>query len=840
MSKKTRAFILAIVILFAVSGQPLLAQFAGGDGSFQRPWLIETAEHLNNVRNHISNSGEIYFKQTADIDLGVSPWKDQEGWEPINSSYPAFYDGCHYKISNLYINRPNSDNIGLFGDFKSGGLNNVLLEKANVVGRNNVGALIGFSTQATIDFCISTGVVRGETNVGGIAGFLKDEGGLSDCWSKATVISSSGAVANTGGLVGLIEKRVNIQYSYFRGEVIAEGGGSCNGGIVGQTDSAVNRCYSTAKVIGGDNTGALIGCSENKLIFYSYWDVQTSGIAASAIGEPRTTEQMVYPYTDPDTYKNWDFEEIWREDMSHNLNDGYPCHISQNQLPFLTYDPSPEDEAFLEPLPITLKWKIDYNEFLTNEPVGFLINLGSSNPPSNTYFEKDVGLVYEFEIDVELELDRLYYWQIIPYNKAGKQLAYTWTFRTYRHGDHLFGGGEGVEHSPWIIETAEHLNNIRKMNRKRAAYLQVKDIDLDVSPWNEGVGWEPFGTGESNYFNGVYDGGGYSISGLYMDRSFWYAGLFGYALGATIKNLTIIDANVTGEYYVGALAGFLRNNSKVINCHVINSRVKGSYHVGGLAGETNNSNTSSSSAKIEVIGTGYVGGLLGGNIMSEVENSYCHGVVFGKKDVGGLIGYCSSTVINKTYSVCYVIGESKVGGLIGSLSGSNLEGNYNYWDINRSQQNESVYGEGRPSSDLIYPYDNNAYFRWDFTDVWAHDTEHSLNDGYPYIRPLLDVSIDKNELPNPETFTMKNYPNPFNPETTIYFVLPKSDVATLKVYNVKGQEVKTLINDSLTKGEHRVVWSGVDSQELPLPSGIYFYQLSTSTGRIIQKMMLLK
>lgn len=85
-----------------------------------------------------------------------------------------------------------------------------------------------------------------------------------------------------------------------------------------------------------------------------------------------------------------------------------------------------------------------------------------------------------------------------------------------------------------------------------------------------------------------------------------------------------------------------------------------------------------------------------------------------------------------------------------------------------------------------------------------------------------------------------NYPNPFNPETEIAFsILTEQDVE-LMIYNVKGQKVKTLLNSSVTKGDHSVKWMGEDETGNTVSSGIYFYQLKTDSFSSIKKCVLLK
>jgi hypothetical protein len=79
---------------------------------------------------------------------------------------------------------------------------------------------------------------------------------------------------------------------------------------------------------------------------------------------------------------------------------------------------------------------------------------------------------------------------------------------------------------------------------------------------------------------------------------------------------------------------------------------------------------------------------------------------------------------------------------------------------------------------------------------------------------------------SPSTFTLsQNYPNPFNPNTTISFHLPTKSSVLLRVFDIQGQEITTLINGELETGSHSLQWNAVNQ-----PSGVYFYQLSTSEG----------
>jgi flagellar hook assembly protein FlgD len=87
---------------------------------------------------------------------------------------------------------------------------------------------------------------------------------------------------------------------------------------------------------------------------------------------------------------------------------------------------------------------------------------------------------------------------------------------------------------------------------------------------------------------------------------------------------------------------------------------------------------------------------------------------------------------------------------------------------------------------------------------------------------------------------LQNFPNPFNPETTIQYNLSESADVTLQIYNVVGQVVRTLVAERQAAGRYRVQWSGSDDRGVPVSSGIYFYKVSAGKFQDVRKLMLLK
>ena len=160
-----------------------------------------------------------------------------------------------------------------------------------------------------------------------------------------------------------------------------------------------------------------------------------------------------------------------------------------------------------------------------------------------------------------------------------------------------FAGGTGTEANPYQVATAAQLNNVR--NHLDEHFVQTANIDLGVSPWNVGEGWEPIGS-EDNPFYGTYNGDGYQISGLKIDRpDDTNVGLFGYISGrsvdsvvkkAVIQDVHLNDVQITSKYIVGSLVGYSNYNTEIIGCtaHDIDLQYSDDFYglFGGLIGRS--------------------------------------------------------------------------------------------------------------------------------------------------------------------------------------------------------------------------------------------------------------
>jgi len=331
---------------------------AGGDGTEQNPYQIETLDNLFWL-SHNHSEWDKHYVQTADIDATPTiDWNNGLGFKPIGNATIKFtgsYNGNGHIISNLTINRPNTNHIGLFGVARDGALiTNLGLTSLNVTGSSRVGGLIGtLGGDGTITNCYAAGTVfcaNGYySNGGGFAGVIS--GAVIACYASVDVSSEGNRI---GGFVGQIGSTGSISNCYSTGNVSNNTGQSDGrvGGFVGDNYGTITNCYSTGKpstsdsAIGGFNgyvAGTTINC---------YWDKQTSEITyTQGGGTGLTTEEMKNAFNF--IAVDWDFagetengnNDFWG--MNCSDNDGYAFLMWQGFIQDATI-PTPNEAALDE------------------------------------------------------------------------------------------------------------------------------------------------------------------------------------------------------------------------------------------------------------------------------------------------------------------------------------------------------------------------------------------------------------------------------------------------------------------------------------------------------------
>lgn len=242
--------------------------FAGGDGTQNNPFQIETAAQLAHFAKTV-NEGEAYLHKyivlTADIDLA------NKEWTPIGNHSNLFkgnFNGNNHTVTGMQI-RGELDRVGLFGECKKfnvdSAIKNITVKDSVICGNKFVGAIVGSAEEINIENCRSIGnTINGETDVGGICGKIGgySVGKVSQCYNSSKV-TGQGRVGGIAGMGGIAENCLNT------GEItiIREGYGSACGGIFGifgdaTTSARVTACVNLGKVSGGESFGGIVGKTE--------------------------------------------------------------------------------------------------------------------------------------------------------------------------------------------------------------------------------------------------------------------------------------------------------------------------------------------------------------------------------------------------------------------------------------------------------------------------------------------------------------------------------------------------------------------------------------------------
>ncbi|AIF45638.1 hypothetical protein [Virgibacillus sp. SK37] len=308
--------------------------------------------------------------------------------------------------------------------------------------------------------------------------------------------------------------------------------------------------------------------------------------------------------------------------------------------------------------------------------------------------------------------------------------------KTYVYVNHF--SGIGTEAEPYYVRNQADLWNVREDTY--AYYIQVNDIDMsythEMAPYTDGTfaGWTPI-----NGFYGTYDGQGFTISNLYINRpSKFNIGLFGSTdRGAIIKNLILTNFDITCKNNGGALIGTVRfDSSKINNVHAVNVKITGQRNfIGGLIGEARTSSIISYIQNCSVSGSltntddyAGIGGVVGRTNNITILNSYSNmDIVAEGSIIGGIVGETlSNTHVENCYSLSRIPNNDNAGGLLGYVTTSGpVEVINSYWDTEVSGiATSNGGGKGKTTAEMK---DINTYVGWDFTNIWTMNTA----DGYP-------------------------------------------------------------------------------------------------------------
>lgn len=293
----------------SVFGTGATAEMPPGEGTEADPYRISQLSHFVWMGDHVGFSAGKYHVLQNDMDASdTTNWNSGAGFAPIgtvSTPFEGLFDGNGRVISNLRINRPGQNNVGLFGWVQGGTavVKNLGLAGCTVVGKDYVGSLVGYNCWGTVEDCYATGAVTGTGMAEAVGGLLGITAGpVRRCYTMVAVTGTGNCYV--GGLVG---------YNYFSAvsECYATGavtGNSSVGGLLGENcGGAVDRCYAIGAVTGNSSVGGLVGLNGGT-VNDSYWDTNITGQASSSGGTGVSTVQM----KQQDTFTAWDFTNVWR------------------------------------------------------------------------------------------------------------------------------------------------------------------------------------------------------------------------------------------------------------------------------------------------------------------------------------------------------------------------------------------------------------------------------------------------------------------------------------------------------------------------------------------------
>ena len=639
---------------------------------------------------------------------------------------------------------------------------------------------------------------------------------------KNLTVSGVSIVGNTytGSIVGV--NNGTISNCFVKDSTVSNASGNYVGGMVGHNAGKITECGVECDIVSSNATvGGLVGQNYNNgIVQYSYaaGDV-TGSTAGGLIGEQ-------YAYSSGTTTKTLNSYSMGK--VTGSSNAGGLIGYNHN------YYYSSSDQCGATYVEYCYARGLVAGSGSTGGLIGSLE--GSYNVVRYCYYNQaNTGNKIGFSVPANLmnEQSTFYMWNFDNIWASSKAvnggcpyIDLRGTVKEYE----LEGYGDADD--PYQIYTERDLWALvdGTYNLSAKLYFQLQnDIVITANYWT------PIGSNGYANFNGIFDGNGYTISGLKFSNNYYdNVGFIGVNTG-TIKNLNV-EAVFEGVNYVGAICA--QNSGTVDSCSskgVISNRNSGQREVGGLVGYNTGAVKNSYSVATVYAPNHNAGGLLGknynngvvqycyatgnvtgknaggligeqyaysSNTTSKTLNSYSMGKVTGSSNAGGLIGYnrnyvySSSSQNGATYvQYCYsngkVGGNGTKGGLIGAINGSYNTVTSAYYNTTLSEMTDI--NRGTPLDDNTMKLQA-SYVGWDFDTVWSIDS--ATNGGYPYLwelQPEETVNVTGVTLDCTEK-TM----NVGDVTTLIATVDPSNALNKTVIWSTSNADVAYVINGKVT------------------------------------------
>ena len=705
-------------------GIALLAM-GGADTPFQIASAVQLAELAQYVNAGDATFVSAHYVLTDDVNLSA-----YGNWTPIgtiNQPFAGVFDGQNHVVTGLKIDR-NEFYQGLFGyvsgtdDAHKAQIKNVAVRDAQIRAWAEVGAVVGRYGQFTQGFveplencAMIGGTIQGTSSmgqsscVGGIVGRACGE--IQRCYATGNIIGADNAI-EYGGIVGETYKAVKA--CYWTGRLSALGSYADDfGGIAGSARGAVTNCYTTGDITGSlDNAatlGSIVGCALDRVTnCYATGSVKgwraIGGIAGQAYG---------------DTYAHATISGCMALNTSVESNPFY----SIGRVAGLTGQESVLNDNYA--------WD------------GMRVN-GQKIPEGQQSVENGADLTYDDPNGLSRQFETIFggnsAWTYaengLPTlkNVGGTQSSDLPVWMTSQNKVYIYTAAD-------LAQLAADVNGGNNMSGKTV--LLMNDIDLSAY-----ANWTPIGTftrnpTQASYpFSGVFDGQGYSITGLKMSGNEDSKGLFGYAYCEAIRNVVIRNPEIEGKDQVGALVGYQAySNQGIKNCAVIGGKIQGRNHVGGLVGYMEESPIQNCYSTCEVVAMNfYAGGIVGDHrVVASIRNCYATGNISGTYS-GGIVS------VAQDVERCVALGQTVTGTSSNRVTDSVRISDVYAWGGMKVNGNTVTNGaaNNENGADLVY---NGGALSTQFSEIFANDDAWTYTEnGLPILKVV--KGEQSSELPS--------------------------------------------------------------------------------------------
>ena len=527
------------------------------------------------------------------------------------------------------------------------------------------------------------------------------------------------------------------------------------GSLVGyQTGGEISNAYSTANVTGNDGTGGLVGYLESGRISNAYTtgNVKGSWQTGGLVGNVMAGATGVQPSDIRNVYTTGSVD-------GRGNTGGLVGYLHQSSISNAYTTASVTGQSQTGGLLGYSNAGSISNSYWNTETTGQATSAGDGTGLTTAQmFDASRWTGFEFGT----------VWgnangQTTPYllNMASNQV--------FNRND-LPTGAITARNRPALYTAVLDVNQLQAAQSNLSGrYLLGNDIDASATAgWNDGSGFAPIGS-QANAFTGVFDGLGHTVRQLYIYRPNDYdVGMFGYALGAALRNIGLEGGSITGKQFVGALVGSQRAGS--INNAYTTATVTGESNVGAMIGTQTGGRISDVHAEGSVTGLpdyDNVGGLVGSLYNGNISNAYATGAVRGSLSVGGLVGRATKSHISNAYATGRVIGASRTGGLAGTADGTDIGNAYatgyvqgsdhtgglvglqnisdirnSYWNVDTTgQASSSGGGTGLTTAQM---FDTARWAGFEFGTVWGNAKGQTT----PYLLNMAGNQVfNKSDLP---------------------------------------------------------------------------------------------